>query len=610
MRGGQLFHSGFLGVDIFFVISGFLITRIILRSLGDGTFSFSDFYFKRARRILPAAYATIAFTSLGAIWFLTSLEMAALRDQVLGALTYTINFVLWNQVDYFAIDAKVKPLLHMWSLAIEEQFYLLLPLLLWLSPSSMRKWLIVLTTIGSFLFCLWWAPVQPVGAFYMLPSRGWELGIGACAAIFAARVRVSKAAFWAAVAALIVTPFIGLDFSHPGLVALGVCIATATVIVAANESAANVMPIRVLAGLGDISYSLYLVHWPIMVFAYCAYVGEPPVWLAAVTVPLSIGLAMALYRFVEDPARRVSGPSAAVGALTLAATVLVAGVYFGSAAYAKPKINFQSLLAPNQGFGKSCDYAGQRESKFEGKCQNSNRPELLIWGDSYAMHLVVGLAQYYKVQQATFSSCMPFIGIALKRADINDPEDWAQRCIAFNDAVLQYVAASSSIKTVVLASPWRGNIAPKFSHWIRRGQELEERPGSVALATVALMRVVRELETKGKKVVLVGPPPLAGKVAGCLERVATGKVTVGACQLKADVVTKIDMPVRDLLESIAKQTDASVLYISDALCDETFCKVSDGDTPIYRDHGHLSREGSKAVLRIMYEQDRLRAFDK
>ena len=124
------FHQGYLGVDIFFVISGFLITRILVREIDAGTFSFADFYSRRAKRILPAAYAVILLTSIASAWLLDSIEMASLTKQVWGAVTYTINFVLWSQVGYFDVSAGLKPLLHLWSLAVEEQFYILFPMLL------------------------------------------------------------------------------------------------------------------------------------------------------------------------------------------------------------------------------------------------------------------------------------------------------------------------------------------------------------------------------------------------------------------------------------------------------------------------------------------------
>jgi len=608
--GIGLFSSGFLGVDIFFVISGFLITGNILRSLDDDRFSLSDFYFKRARRILPAAFVTIALTSLGSIWFLTSLEMDALRDQVIGALTYTINFVLWNQVDYFAVDAKLKPLLHMWSLAIEEQFYFLLPILLWLSPPALRKWGIILATVASFLFCIWWVSYQPVGAFYMLPSRAWELGIGSCAALIAKKVRLPKPVFWVAILTIAAAPFATADFTHPGWMALAVCMATAAIILAAHENAVAARSVRFLSSIGDVSYSLYLVHWPVMVFAYSAYVGDAPSWLPAVTIPLCLALAIGMHHFVEEPCRKVGQASISFAVLTLAATFVVAGIYFGSAAYAKPEQNFRDILSPNQGFDRSCDYSGQKELVFEGKCQNSDNPEILIWGDSYAMHLVDGLAQYYKVKQATFSSCTPFIGAALKRVDMDSPEDWSRRCIAFNDSVLEYVVSTSSIRVVVLASPWRVNIDPKNIHWVRNGTDLDEVAGSPSWAAEELLRVVGELETNGKKVVLVGPPPLARNMANCLERVATQKVMFGECQLRAASALKTDIPVRALLEEVAAGSTALLLMISDALCDAEFCKISEREIPIYRDHGHLSKDGSKVVFENMRDKGLLAILDQ
>ena len=179
--GLGILPAGFLGVDIFFVISGFLITGIIVQSLSKNDFSFTSFYMRRAKRLLPAAFVVIASTAVASAWFLTSSEMLSLNDQVAGALTYTINFVLMGQVDYFATEAETKPLLHMWSLAVEEQFYLILPLLLVLTPRSYTLRLVVIGAILSFVVCSLLRSSYPNATFYMLPFRAWEFLLGSAA---------------------------------------------------------------------------------------------------------------------------------------------------------------------------------------------------------------------------------------------------------------------------------------------------------------------------------------------------------------------------------------------------------------------------------------------
>jgi len=171
-------QAGYLGVDIFFTISGFLITRIIIRSLDAGDFSFAAFYFRRAKRLLPAAYLAFAATIAAAPFFLSGQELHALVAQVAGSVSFTGNIALWLQSGYFDGRADVKPLLHVWSLSLEEQYYMLLPAALFCLPRRFATPAITVGTLASLLLCLYFAPLKPGASFYLLPTRAWELGVG------------------------------------------------------------------------------------------------------------------------------------------------------------------------------------------------------------------------------------------------------------------------------------------------------------------------------------------------------------------------------------------------------------------------------------------------
>lgn len=170
--------AGYLGVDIFFVVSGYLITGIIQRALLAGTFTFSGFYFRRAKRLLPAAYVTFIATALLSTLFLTGPEMRDFTWQLLGAVTFTGNIALWMQTGYFEGAANLKPLLHVWSLAIEEQYYLLLPAALVVTPRRYWRMGVLMVVAFSVALCLALLPTKPGAVFYLLPARAWELGLG------------------------------------------------------------------------------------------------------------------------------------------------------------------------------------------------------------------------------------------------------------------------------------------------------------------------------------------------------------------------------------------------------------------------------------------------
>lgn len=604
--GITLFQSGFLGVDIFFVISGFLITGIILRALNEERFSFRDFYFKRARRILPAAYVTIILTSIFSIWFLTSLEMKSLESQVLGALTYTINYVLLSQVDYFSVAANMKPLLHMWSLAIEEQFYLILPLALWLCPRRLWKAIIILITGASFAYCLYLVQSDPVAAFYSLPTRAWELGIGASVAVFGARLSILRHWYWPSIAIILAVPFLSIEFTHPGLAALLVCLSTGAILHCNNEAIGNSMPSRLMGGVGDISYSLYLVHWPVMVFAYSAYSGDQPDWLPYITILVSVLFAILMYTLVENPCRRGLKPNwqFIVGMIT--ATFVVVSTYFASAAIAKSGIDFDELRAANFGLAPECDYSG-RNLEFNTVCSTTQGPDVLVWGDSYAMHLVGGISEKNAVIQATFSGCGPFLGIALKREELKEAELWADKCLAFNRYVLRHLNDFPSVKTVVLATPWRQLLSTRTKFVNDIGNEKIESIGGEEFAEEAIAPTIEAIKATGREVILVAPPPSTGQdMAMCLERIATGKVTFGnSCKIDEAQSSARDQLVISTLDKLAKKYNAKLLRLSEALCSNGSCLTQLDGTPIYRDAGHLSNLGSKIVFNLLRQRGEL-----
>jgi len=331
-------QAGFLGVDIFFVISGFLITTLVANGIRRGTFRLSEFYFRRAKRLLPAAYVTFFITVFCAPWFLNQQELRDFAAQVVGAVTFTGNIVLWQQTGYFEGAGDLKPLLHVWSLAIEEQYYFLLPAAMLFTRPTRWLWGVLGGVLISLALCVAGGLFKPVATFYLLPTRAWELLFGSVGALWVLQpkfdthrivIGLVRLLFRPALLCLLVLPFLPTVGVHPGLNALLVCMATLIVILQKSPWLNAAWPTRTLAAVGDFSYSLYLVHWPIIAFMKNAWVGDGTdlsLDLRLLALALSLGVAYLLYRTVEDPIRR-SGfqfSKALLAKVALSSTLLVA----------------------------------------------------------------------------------------------------------------------------------------------------------------------------------------------------------------------------------------------------------------------------------------------
>ena len=600
------FRQGYLGVDIFFVISGFLITGIISKNLINNTFSFKDFYFRRARRLLPAAYTTIFLTTIASIWFINSIEMKALMSQVVGALTFTTNFVLNQQTGYFDVAAVNKPFLHMWSLAVEEQFYLLFPTLLFFIPRWSWIPTIIIICILSFAGCIYQLLHYPTAAFYLLPTRAWELFFGSLGALTVSRwesSRLIKALFWPSLLALLSLSIWSTGLPHPSLDALIVCAATLIIILAKNNYASKSIISKLVANLGNISYSLYLVHWPIVVFMRSAYTDKIPDYSQILALALSLLLAFALNKFVEEPFRRIRRYSLTFGVSAILAPILLISVQFLATNYVKTDLDFIQIRRPNYGLDPVCDNSLFKPRK---KCMSSNSPDTLVWGDSFAMHSIPGIVAYGKtlkgIIQATYSACPPF----LETAPYNPHQDKAERvskiCIQFNTDVIQYIEKTPTIKKVILAASfWQYTI--QSNQMLRKNQDGTFSLNSTSLDIVKedLGRTIQALQQAGKEVILIAPPPAIGNQnVSCMERVLAKKFVFGnnpKCEVNFHDYLQDNAGVIALTENVEEKFKIHVIRLSDALCSQQVCQSILDGVPIYRDSVHLSYLGSDKVFK-------------
>lgn len=599
-----LFRQGFLGVDVFFVISGFLITGMVVRDLDAGRFRFREFYWRRAKRLLPAAYVVVLLTSVAASLLLTRLELLSYIRQVAGTLSFTANVVLWRETNYFEPDAELKPLMHTWSLSLEEQFYLLLPLALWLVPGRWRRPAVLAALAASAIACFALAPNHPTGTFYLLPTRAWELLLGAAGALWfpgapsGAASTARRVAGNASLVLLVALPLVALDPVHPRLDAVLVCLATLVLIRARPALLERGLLAGALARVGDVSYSLYLVHWPILAFLRILYLDTAPATARVLALLVSGALATALYRLVENPLRHAAlrptparlGWLAAASAATLLLPTL-------ALLRSNPSRDWAQIRRFNYGLGEQCD--GGASFTPTPACRTSAQPRLLVWGDSYAMHLVPGLVASdtgLGIVQGTRSACGPTLDVApIEKGDVAA----ARECLAFNRSVLDFVRRSPGIEYVVLAASLELYLADGARILTLSGIE----PGRPEVVADALARAARELRAAGRKVVLVGSPPTTGAdLGGCVERVRTGLPIAGHalladCSIDAALYQQRRRDEIGVARRVSEATGVNVFPMSALLCDASRCRTEDESTPLYLDYGHLTHSGSELLGR-------------
>lgn len=612
-------EGGFLGVDVFFVISGFLITSHILKDIENNHFSFRRFYIRRAKRLLPAAYATLTITTLAGYAFLTQDEWRDYLYQLFGTVTFSANLFLPFQTGYFESSADGKPLLHTWSLSLEEQYYLIIPLLLWISPSRIRGWVLAFTAIASIVLCYIFVSLQftywrlptidsSTFAFYTLPGRAWELLVGSMLAWLSRRDLIPalpsslKYLALTLLAVCLIHPF---DEVHPRGDATLVVLATAILIAGRDDWLPTNVWTNALAKVGDWSYSLYLVHWPLFAFAYIAYLGTVPMAVRIVLIPLALILAYMQYQFVEqrfrygwhaNPKRTIRWLSAAtlmVFLFPLPALLKTHALEIGNTSSANSGDWFRGI---NERCGKEDNLIGSSI------CMTSPEPRFALWGDSYAMHLVAGLLKTPGVGdslvQITKSSCAPILGLAA----IEPPwfgEPWAPSCVKFNTEALQYIQNTKSVRYVLLSSPFDAYFRSGMLKFYHDGKAWEsDRSEAIA----RMRKTIEAIRQAGKVPILITPPPRAGfDIGECWNRRENGLLTFGRqdCSFTIAEYKAYQDSINAAIADIEARDDVYVIWLDKAFCQDGHCVTGKRGHSFYRDAGHLSATGSEYLVSLL-----------
>jgi len=313
--GFELFSGGFVGVDVFFVISGYLITTILIDDIENNRFSIVNFYERRARRILPAlSFVMLVCIPFAWMWMLPS-QMKDFSQSLVAVSLFASNILFWRESGYFDASAEEKPLLHTWSLAVEEQYYVLFPIFLffaWRFGKNRVFWIIVVVAAASLLLSEWGFRNKPTANFYLAPTRAWELLAGSIAAFIVQNrgVKANNALSLLGLAAILFSIF-AYDEStpFPSVYALVPVIGVVLLVLFAEKDTlvAKFLSMKLIVGMGLISYSAYLWHQPLFAFARIKLVDEPTMPLMSFLAIASIALAILSWKFVEEPFRSRKG---------------------------------------------------------------------------------------------------------------------------------------------------------------------------------------------------------------------------------------------------------------------------------------------------------------
>ena len=575
--------GGFIGVDVFFVISGYLMAEILGRKQQLDLRGLLDFANRRFWRLFPALFVAIAVASvIAAFLYLPDHYRDVVRSSA-SSIAYLSNIVIWMDFgNYFSSGAELVPVLHTWSLAVEVQFYLVFALAYCLAPRYRKVVLLVLFVVS---FAIAWYGVLNYrsASFYLMPTRFWEFMLGA-AVVFLPTVKLQWLRTALAATGVAIIVYCALTYTRftlfPGPGAILPCIATVFVLWAGKNATAGIMhaalsapPVRFI---GLISYSLYIWHWPVIVFGHY-YLLRPFTFAeSAGALILTFVLSVLSWRFLEMPFRRVpqrrglaslawfGGVSAA---LIVAITLLPSLLPVPAARIAEAEATLSAKVFPPTECITGRGYQEPKPECYTGAADAE--VSMLLWGDSHANHFapmvtVAAEARVRQVVQINKQACRPLRGIVPLGAYPN--------CRTFNEAVLQYIADTPTIDTVVLASNWKA-LDEEFS---------------------ALEETVLAVQELDRNVIIIGRQPPAGfDVPSCLARATVFGHGEEACSgLTVDEFLAREGEVVETLGAIAARTNAVLFEPYLSFCENGQCPVTDGTQPLYRDSGHLSDTGS------------------
>ncbi|MDH0704334.1 acyltransferase [Pseudomonas toyotomiensis] len=573
--------NGFVGVDVFFVISGFLITSIIQ---AEKSFSVARFYERRVRRLAPALLVVLFSVLLFGSVVLFESELKQIAKHVVAGLGFSANIVFWLEAGYFDSSAEFKPLLHLWSLGVEEQFYLIWPLVLLLAI-RMRSQMAVTASLffASFIGGVYTVGIDQPSAFFLPFTRVWELLAGAALAGSAVRLNGRLADTCSILGIVLIASCVFIEIPReefPGWYALLPVLGSCMLIAAGEHAVVNrvILSIKPMVWIGLISYPLYLWHWPIISYVHIISVGEVSSWHLTVTLFSALLLAAATYLLLERPVRSVSSRRVILSVIALSVVL----VFSSWSVYSGGIDRYRESLFP--GDSKAFTWVPRNSAecgeyvgiKGLGFCiKSDDNPSVALIGDSFSNHHYYGLAEELK------KSGLGVINIGLPgcAALRNISEVLPNAKCSGSDEVIDYVKSNPGIKTVILAGSW---------HSVRLYKKHAD------LLRVAVDTTVGELIDSGKQVIFLDAVPAHGlQPKSCVARpLYLGRHDPDLCEISLqNAIERAGRPPVEIRNALAKHPSAIYTDMLPLMCSNGVCPLRIDGKLMFRD-GHLSLAGS------------------
>lgn len=592
----SLMPGGYVGVDVFLVISGFLITSLLLDRLRAGSYSVASFYGARIRRIFPALFVMLALTVPLSLLLPSSWWVQAYGRTLGATALFFSNMEFYRTTDYFETAADLKPLVHTWSLAVEEQYYIVFPVFLAL---LYRRWpralapALALVGAASLALSVRWLQTDPALAFFASPSRTFELMMGSLLAVGFRGDALPRA--WRETAAAVGLGLILLSCGlltprtpFPGLTALLPCLGAAMLIWAGKHGSTFVgrmVASEPLRWIGAMSFSLYLWHWPMLVLTRHWTLGEPSPWQAGAAVGAAVLLAWLSLKWVESPVRRAGYTDRHLlvgGAACILLTLLVAWVLVERTWWLRPTDRReQALLAgvrDSNPHRLKCHGRVDFTVPYEQRCRfgDASKPaDTVVWADSHGAELALAMGEAAgrvgrSVAQITSSTCPPALHFE---------EPTRPMCTAHNAATLRALVDDVAVKRVVMVAHYR--------HYLRTQAEA---------FSSGLSRSVAALVAAGKRVVIVGPfPTYAYPVPAALVAMHRRGEPLDRFGQPRHAYERDHGPALTVLRQLGTSQGVSVVDVGEVLCGDGDCDVVSEGVPLYYDDNHLSMVGARLL---------------